>query len=198
MKHVVLNAAQLRAVADYAASLRSPEGEDVYITATYGEDGFLILGHEAVGRHEKPPRDAVVRCDTRDVTPDRPAVVTAEFGTAEATLNLAARYDAVFWSEAAVEKFVLPYYASKSLWMAGHVLDVLSAKWYGRVPGQPAILDTMPEIPFALAHLPSSDYVALDSASEPLTGGVAGSDLILLAVDPIAQVITETPLSVYL
>ncbi|HLM67281.1 MAG TPA: hypothetical protein VK358_07135 [Longimicrobium sp.] len=66
--------------------------------------------------------------------------------------------DAVFWSVSAVEKFLVPYYASvygdQGPKMAQAVLDVLlpeSAEGgEGRVEG---------ETPFAVAHLPSSEYV---------------------------------------
>lgn len=74
--------------------------------------------------------------------------------------------DAVFWSVSAVEKFLVPYYASvygdKGPQMAQAVLDVLlpeSAEGgEGRVEG---------ETPFAVAHLPSSEYVG-EPEAEPL------------------------------
>lgn len=67
--------------------------------------------------------------------------------------------DAVFWSVSAVEKFLVPYYASvygdQGPEMAKAVMDVLllgveSADGVGR-------MET--EAPFALAHLPSSEFV---------------------------------------
>ncbi|HZG41872.1 MAG TPA: hypothetical protein VEY93_02840 [Longimicrobium sp.] len=65
--------------------------------------------------------------------------------------------DAVFWSVSAVEKFLVPYYASvygdKGPAMAKAVMDVLLL---GR---ERAADDPDTEAPFAVAHLPSSEYV---------------------------------------
>jgi hypothetical protein len=86
------------------------------------------------------------------------------------THNLAETYDAVFWSESAVEKFVFPYYASKSLWEAAAVLEKLSMYWYGRIPPDTDVGEGLPltvrfpdEAPFAIAHTPDSDYRSLET-----------------------------------
>lgn len=70
--------------------------------------------------------------------------------------------DAVFWSVSAVEKFLVPYYASvygdQGPQMAQAVLDVL-------LPGGESVGDAdavgeeEDDKPFAVAHLPSSEYV---------------------------------------
>jgi hypothetical protein len=64
--------------------------------------------------------------------------------------------DAVFWSVSAVEKFLVPYYASvygdQGPDMAQAVLDVL-------LRGVERAGDEEDEAPFAVAHLPSSEYV---------------------------------------
>lgn len=196
-----VNAVQLRAIADYASSLRTATGDSLYITADPQEEstGFLVMGTTSASTGSPVPDNVVAEVDTHDVTPGRPAVTAALIAAEKGQLDLLGKYDAVFWSEAAVEKFVIPYYASKSLWMAGHVLKVLCEKWYGRVPGTLSTsADAGSEIPFALAHLPNSDYVTLASADEPLTVGAIGSDLVLLGVDPGTGNITETPLSFYL
>lgn len=66
--------------------------------------------------------------------------------------------DAVFWSVSAVEKFLVPYYASvygdKGPEMAKAVLDVLLPV---RAEGGEARVED--ETAFAVAHLPSSEYV---------------------------------------
>ena len=74
--------------------------------------------------------------------------------------------DAVFWSVSAVEKFLVPYYASvygdKGPEMAKAVLDVL-------LRGRERALDEVEtEEPFAVAHLPSSEYVG-EPEAETLT-----------------------------
>jgi hypothetical protein len=194
-----LNAVQLRAAADYASSLRTVGGDSLYVTAEMQENtGFMVLGNAPAPKGSTAPGNTVAEVDTSDVTPNREPLTFAEIQVAAGKVNLLGKYDAVFWSEAAVEKFVIPYYASKSLWMAGYVLTVLSEKWYGQVPGEAQQRDPMAEIPFALAHLPSSDYVTLQSPDEPVSGGAIGADLILLAVDSSTGQITETPLSFYL
>ena len=198
---LTLNAFQLRAAADYAASLRGTKGDDVYITGEITEpNGFMELGNVPIRNGEPPSSTVIARVNTPDVTPREP-LTFAEIGVGTqsppSTIDLLGKYDAVFWSEAAVEKFVIPYYASKSLWMAGHVISVLCAKWYGRVPGEPESTDPpMDGIPFAVAHIPNSDYVTLPD--EELTGGSLGDDLVLLSVDPTTGKINEVPLSQYL
>lgn len=66
--------------------------------------------------------------------------------------------DAVFWSISAVEKFVLPYYASVYGDGAPEkvrvVLDLLR---------DPAALGLTQPFPFAIAHLPSSEYTPVAS-----------------------------------
>ena len=64
--------------------------------------------------------------------------------------------DAVFWSISAVEKFLLPYYASvygdQAPEAVSRVLDIL------RPPIGAPVLDPTP---YAIAHLPDSEYVGL-------------------------------------
>lgn len=74
--------------------------------------------------------------------------------------------DAVFWTEAAVEKFVFPYYASKMQWDAPTFLSVMAEAWYGHVPGtiNPAPVILEEPLPFAIVHIPRSDYAAMTVA----------------------------------
>lgn len=68
--------------------------------------------------------------------------------------------DAVFWSVSAVEKFLVPYYASvygdQGPHMAKAVMDVLLLGAKGAEGREGMVED---EAPFAVAHLPSSEYV---------------------------------------
>jgi hypothetical protein len=91
------------------------------------------------------------------------------------------RYDAVFWTESAVEKFLLSYYASKYQWAAALYLTTLTRVFYGYLPnvaagnrpkGAPGTLVYTAEdgsvteheaIPFAIGHLPRSDYAPLEA-----------------------------------
>jgi hypothetical protein len=68
--------------------------------------------------------------------------------------------DAVFWSVSAVEKFLVPYYASvygdRGPDMAQAVMDVLLLGIESEQGGEGRVEY---EKPFAMAHLPSSEYV---------------------------------------
>jgi len=180
-----LNAEQLRILSDAASGYR-------------GGDPFWIIyrGDEppTVVRAATPPADAVFCVKTREVEnrPKPTAVIIDCDGT---TRDLAESYDAVFWSEAAVEKFVFPYYASKSLWEAASVLEKLSHYWYGTVPPdtqgrdiQGRDTDPVPlgSVPYALAHTPDSDWNTMSQ------DGI-GSDFHLLVKD--ADVVRAVRLS---
>jgi hypothetical protein len=154
----ILNAEQLRQLTDAAAGHR---GGDPYWIVYGGQDSLRVMQAPIA------PPDAVFGVETPDVDPDRPAVSAVVMISGESiTPNLAQEYDAVFWSEAAVEKFVLPYYASKSMWEAAAVLHNLSMIWYGKIPpdtNSPEADFRMNgiaagELPFALAHTPDSDW----------------------------------------
>jgi len=167
-----MNALQLRALADTASSWRARGGDPMFGVIAE-QDGTAVLDIQPTLTE---PLGSAVEFNTADVQPARPIVTIVtllEAAGAEAVND----YDAIFWSEAAVEKFVFPYYASKSLWSAAWVLQNLATLWYGFVPGAPAVASTEP-IPFAIAHLPGSDYVGL-TEDGPVTGG---EDLHLLSI----------------
>jgi hypothetical protein len=164
-----LDAHQLRELAEAASSLRRPGGEPFY--GVVASDGVLRI---LPGTCEIPGR-RLFEIDTYEVEQrPRPTSVKVECGGTES--ELADRYDALFWSEAAVEKFVLPYYASKSLWEAAAVLNKISFHWYGGVPKdtrggfsgstrRPGVLaEAEDEVPFAIGHTPDSDWSDLTDA----------------------------------
>lgn len=169
-----LDAHQLRELADAASSRRRPGGEPFFGVV---RNGAL---HIEAGDDRKPPTGALFEIDTFTVEP-RPAPTAVIIDCAGQALDLASKYDAVFWSEAAVEKFVFPYYASKSLWEAAAVLTKLSFYWYRSVP---ADTDPTPPlaghvvfegVPYALAHTPDSDW-------DPIEESVPHKDLHLLVM----------------
>jgi hypothetical protein len=195
-----LNALQLRALADAASSKRKPGGEPFYLVL---QDGFpdpdldprpalkLVQGKGAT-----EPVGAVLEIDTFEVE-RRPTVDHVVIGCEgdDQRVELANSYDAVFWSEAAVEKFVLPYYASKSLWEAAAVLDKISHYWYGRVPADTNELPLAPfvenageametegwgegDVAYALMHTPDSEWNTISES------GAIGSDLHLFVRNP--------------
>jgi hypothetical protein len=162
-----LNARELRALVDAAASQRKKGGDPVYGVVDLGANGLALKFVR--GAEGERPVNAVMEIDTHEVWPDRtPPTSVILTHDDQSTKNLAETYDAVFWSEAAVEKFVLPYYASKAMWDAAYTLSLISKAWYGHVPrpseddsdADPAVAGTEgePVIPFAMGHTPDSDY----------------------------------------
>jgi hypothetical protein len=70
--------------------------------------------------------------------------------------------DAVFWSAAAVEKFVVPYYASVYGDQAPKEIEKV-IKILGTVRDPRNGLEPFALEPFALAHMPKSEYVQVDN-----------------------------------
>ncbi len=106
MKAQRITASDLRRLAEAVDGVR-----DVPAYVVWGKDGPVVT-------QDRPPADEVVfECVTNNSVPQRarlhsitlePGVVTSD---GKPVTNFAAKFDAIFWSEAAVEKFVLPYYA---------------------------------------------------------------------------------------
>ncbi|HEX8318456.1 hypothetical protein [Longimicrobium sp.] len=94
--------------------------------------------------------------------------------------------DAVFWSESAVEKFLVPYYASvagdRAEQVVGKLLNVFNR---GRQKRVGVVLDDAE--PFAIAHIPKSEYVTVDGQQPAATG------LHVLAVSS-SEGVSATPL----
>src|SRR6185437_16205262 len=100
-----MTAGDLRRLADAVDGVR-----DVPAYVVWGTQGAVVT-------EDRPPADEVVfECLTNNTIPQRtrlrsitldPALVTSD---GQPVTDVAARFDAAFWSEAAVEKFVLPYY----------------------------------------------------------------------------------------
>jgi hypothetical protein len=166
----VLNAHQLRMLAEFASSQRKVGGDPFYGVAVPDPD---VMGPEfkleivsTLAEGQVP----LFEIDTFEVEA-RPKPTEVTFKVDGMTMaNMAHEYDAVFWSESAVEKFVFPYYASKSLWETAAVLEKLSMYWYGQIPpdtdvgeGESVFARFLVEPPFAIAHTPDSDYRSLES-----------------------------------
>lgn len=82
------------------------------------ETAYVVWGNGGPEvRTQRPASDEVIfECMTRNAEPDRariaaitlhPPVIASD---GKPLANFARRFDAMFWSEAAVEKFMLPYY----------------------------------------------------------------------------------------
>lgn len=152
---VRLDAHQLRRLAEAAASRRGPKGDPYDLVER--EDHTLELVHRDP---DGPfPLGTIIEANTRSVQPNRPQVTDVIIGTDEVLLQLAGKYDAVFWTEAAVEKFVFPYLASESMWSAAYYVTELSRAWYGYIPSPDPTTGAGEEpIPFAIGHTPNSEF----------------------------------------
>jgi hypothetical protein len=162
-----LTSLQIREIAEYAESVRGPGGDPVFFVAQLDDASNAVTITCEKELPTASPLSVVIPASTASVQPLRDPVESVTIlaaGMKEPdSLNA---YDAVFWSESAVEKFLFPYYASKSQWQAAYVLSGLAKAFYGFVPG-PLAQGTDPvsdPIPFAVAHLPRSDYVPLEES----------------------------------
>ncbi|MDB4951878.1 MAG: hypothetical protein JWM27_4527 [Gemmatimonadetes bacterium] len=174
-----LTSLQIREIAEYAESVRGIGGDDVYFVAQLDDASNAVTITCEKELPAPSPLRVVIPASTASVQPLRDPVesvtILAKGMKQPDSLD---DYDAVFWSESAVEKFLFPYYASKSQWEAAHVLAALAKVFYGFVPGGPAAGGAASDpIPFAVAHLPRSDYVPLEV---PLDLPLAGRDVALL------------------
>jgi hypothetical protein len=200
--HPHLNSIQLRLIAEAASGLR---GEPVHFVGMpdgtirevrHGQPGGdAHPGEEAKGVVPPPAEVVVVPAYTENMVPDKPPLTVATIqamGVAEPIdlLDLPGGLgaaDAVFWSESAVEKFLLPYYASVYGNQAARaVADILEA-FHGDsgVGGDPRPRSgrlATDELTYAMAHIPKSEYVMLSGANEA-DGTEPGSDLVVLYKD---------------
>lgn len=138
-----LTASDLRRLAEAADGIRDQPAYVVWgargaeVKTTLGKDDELI-----------------VECETRSDVPSRPKfksiTVDPPFVDREGKpiANIEEKYDAMFWSEAAVEKFVIPYYARFN--SAQHIARIMKAF------NHPASM--------AMIHPPLSDIQFITSA----------------------------------
>lgn len=180
---VHLDAYELRGIAEAAASARGSNGEP-YFVIQEGEPGTGQLLLRPAEPGETPPPRTIMVINTPPQLKDRPAIteacITPEGGNPCSLLA----YDAVFWTEAAVEKFVFPYYVSKSMWKSKNHLAALSDTWYHRGPKSDPGTEEDQGVPFAMGHVPDSDFV-------PLTGS-EGGDIHVLFMRPDGTVYAKS------
>jgi hypothetical protein len=170
---------QVRAMAEWAASLRDDTG---YFVFRSGEQGFetpVSTTQPQVG-----PGDIVVPTFSPTVPDKRPTLQGVFFepegGTPETTL--AFKGDALFWSTGSIEQFVVPYYASRGGLQSLPDLALIASTWENTGPGrapQPhadqavvedggeaaptAEVDAEVQV-FGLIHLPTSQWTEVDAA----------------------------------
>ncbi|HVG45778.1 MAG TPA: hypothetical protein VM890_13650 [Longimicrobium sp.] len=199
----------LRRIAETASGMRY---QDTWFEVT---DTDVLIYTTEPAPSQLQPDSTVIKC-TAWKEPDIPQVTTATIATDTNSIDLLAvevpeqelqgwagpmtlPADAVFWSASAVEKFLIPYYASTYGSLAPKAVTQLmgifvppnSEEFKGNgmmelvdtekplvdVPlneGTPTVAIAYPagyDQPFAVVHLPSSEY--LGDAGDPTGGGGA-------------------------
>ena len=167
MEKVRIDAQRLRAVAEHASGVRGKKMWFLFTT-----DGKKLVKEGDPPAHG--PNDLLIGAETRE-TGSRAAVEYARIGHhknakhALDLLNVKGRgpADAVFWTESAVEKFLIPYYAAVSGPNAAKAVAKILKVFHEGPPGGAA------NKVFALIHLPTSEYT--DGAVSGLFALVEGT-----------------------
>lgn len=189
----------LRRMAECAASYRDGE-----VWIVFDEKGWRVATTEPKHR----PGQQVIPCNNAGKGPGKePPKVSAAFIQANESgqpvdlLHLKRTNkktgkvedlgpaDAVFWSAAAVEKFVVPYYASVYADEAPGKLEKI-IRVLGTVH-KPSGSSTGGETaePFALAHMPKSEYVQVEGAFAVLAKTSSGEHVAI----PITEYLNPQP-----
>lgn len=126
------------------------------------------------------PNANIIPVDTRDVVAKRRCItqitVQLDDGNEYTLFPPEGTFpDALFWTESAVQKFLVPYYAAKSAAdpRVDRVIRTLLDTFNGKLPKKPPVDDGAPasdgtvEV-FALAHLPKSEYTGETGAAAAL------------------------------
>jgi hypothetical protein len=167
----VLRYRDLRGLAEYASGVRC--SEPVWLAAC--GDGVIQHVADPASPDGLPPNVWLVRTEVGDGRGNRDSTQFARIGREPGEwgsvdlLEIPFRGelkagDSVFWTQSAVEKFMVPYYASvyagEAATMIGAILGLLGSKQ--SISGE--IEGTQYEV-FAVIHLPQSEYVGVNEAS---------------------------------
>ena len=161
----VIDAYVFRRLAEGASGSRGPRG-DLYDVVGQPDRTLEVKARK---RGTLRPAGTIIEVDTPAVEPNRPEVQDIALTVDGTQEHFYQKYDTVFCTEAAVEKFVLPYLASESLWLAAYYVQELSKAWYGFIPepsNASAPASTEP-IPFAIGHTPNSEFTPLTGPGGP-------------------------------
>mgnify|MGYP006136957019 CR=1 FL=1 len=151
----------LRALAEHACALAT---EPQYFMFKAGEHGFR---HKTTTEMpELEPGDLVIPAYTPTVPPQRPRLHGVWCDSEDGgTANLAAGSDAMFWSDGAIEQFMLPYYASKGgLQLGLRELTEMTDMWSGEASPGPDGVGNQGNYPYSFPSRPKgSRYVVRTS-----------------------------------
>lgn len=115
-----ITASELRRLAEAADGIRDQPAYLVW--GAQGPEVKTTLGKDD---------ELIVECETKNSVQSRPAFKTITLDPpvvdrdGKPVTHVAGQYDAMFWSEAAVEKFVVPYYAQFNT--AHHIARIMTA-----------------------------------------------------------------------
>lgn len=193
-----INAAMLRKCAESADGLRGQYVRFVYAVDPQSPTGSGVYAMLPVG-NDAPYSGWTITELLRPLTTwtgpthstEAQATVTYTSPAGTPHAPPAGKYDALFWSESAVEKFLLPYYArhlDKALY------DLLYRTYMGLGPSG---LPTGVAAPTALIHLPTSEYDTL-SLVEDLGAPLVARLGLLATIGVIVEGFDPQPLPNYL
>jgi hypothetical protein len=142
---------QLRAMAEWACSVN--DETHYFVFPANGDGTFDVYPQQDLDLTTLDPADVVVPAFTPTVPEGRPVLKGVWFqpdGTS-IVANVATQGDALFWSTAAIEQFVIPYYASKGGMETLPALSDIASEWTAGTSSQG-------EPFYALIHLPHSEW----------------------------------------
>ena len=185
---------ELRMAAEAAASFRDQEvylvvddqGWSVRAKRPDNPDGKAVIPVRSPGKPTLPPPVELAQIGT---DPTNPANL---LNLKDPNGNLIGPADSVFWTAAAVEKFLVPYYASVyGDWSPKKLATLIGILGNPRAPlAKGRSTADQADGAFAVAHMPKSEYVQMDGggvavlAHTPLHGPVAYSVSDWLAATP--------------
>ncbi|MDB4949635.1 MAG: hypothetical protein JWM27_2284 [Gemmatimonadetes bacterium] len=161
-----LDATTLRRVAEWSHSIRANTVRYLVVKPSpVGSGGFRPI--ELKERPDDDPENVCIPVAPPQV-PGRPDLTDVDVVYPSATGPGVKRLkdafddfpDALFWSESAVQKFLLPYYASK-LSAHGDVLKHLDVLLRAMKAPDAAVSAAVGDV-LGLVHLPNSEYSAVD------------------------------------
>jgi len=175
-----LNYQELRRMVEAAASYREKKvyivvddkGWSVQAEAPSNPDGKAVIPCRSPGRPTARPPVALAQIGTVADDPAKPPVNLLKLKLPGSDREEPA--DAVFWTPAAVEKFVVPYYASvygdQAPKKLADIINILGAVRDPEDSPPNAVGDA-----FAVAHMPKSEYVQVDEPFAVLTADLEGN-----------------------
>jgi hypothetical protein len=185
-----LNYQELRRMVEAAASYREKKvyivvddkGWSVETKEPTNTDGKAVIPCMSPGRPTARPPVALAQIGTVADNPEKPPVNLLKLKLPGSDREEPA--DAVFWTPAAVEKFVVPYYASVYGDQAPKKLsDIINVLGAVRDPAARGAARSETGDAFAVAHMPKSEYVQVDEPFAVLAADAEGNVSVMSVSD---------------